>query len=98
MALSREELSAIMEGISEKIGDDEDIMNALRNIQENYEELDNNLAQETENNKNLKAQYRKRFFSSGKSNIKETDQFSEEFGEQEEHEKTLDEFFKTIKL
>ena len=97
MVLQKEEVAALMEGISEKIGDNEEIMANLRQIQESYEETFDDLAQEKENNKNLKTQYRKRFFSTGKSNIKKKDPEDEEDSEDFEDTKTLDEFFKTVK-
>lgn len=97
MALQKEEVAALMEGISEKIGDNEEIMANLREIQESYEETLDDLAQEKENNKNLKTQYRKRFFSSGKSNVKKKDPEDEGDPEDFEDTKTLDEFFKTVK-
>lgn len=97
MALQKEEVAALMEGISEKIGDNEEIMANLREIQESYEETFDDLAQEKENNKNLKTQYRKRFFSSGKSIDKKKEPEEEEYQEDFEDTKTLDEFFKTVK-
>ena len=97
MALLKEELAALMEGISEKIGDNEEIMANLREIQESYEETFDDLEQEKENNKNLKTQYRKRFFSSGKSNVKKKELEDEEGSEDFEDTKTLEEFFKTVK-
>lgn len=97
MALQKEEVAALMEGISEKIGDNEEIMANLREIQESYEETFDDLAQEKENNKNLKTQYRKRFFSSGKSIVKKKEPEEEEYQEDFEDTKTLEEFFKTVK-
>lgn len=97
MALQKEEVAALMEGISEKIGDNEEIMANLREIQESYEETLDDLEQEKENNKNLKTQYRKRFFSSGKSSVKKKEPEDEGDAEDFEDTKTLEEFFKTVK-